>query len=110
MTDPEHPSTLPALRTQWTLVQPLLAALSQAGIALRPGDLDQLYRAAALGPDFAQALARWIRTAHAQPAPPARTTPVSGLPAPVPTLRIAPAPTRPALAPPPPDTADRQAC
>ncbi|MFJ4675363.1 hypothetical protein [Kitasatospora sp. NPDC088783] len=88
MTEPAHTSPLPAVRLQWTLLQPLLAALSEAGVPLRPGDLDQLQHAAAIGPEFAHALARWIRAAHTA----AATAP---LPAGVRTL--APRPERPAL-------------
>ncbi|WP_157845539.1 hypothetical protein [Kitasatospora phosalacinea] len=65
MTESAHTSPLPVVRLQWTMLQPLLAALSEAGVPLRPGDLDQLQHAAAIGPEFAHALARWIRAAHA---------------------------------------------
>ncbi|GLW72791.1 hypothetical protein Kpho02_50900 [Kitasatospora phosalacinea] len=92
MTEPAHTSPLPVVRLQWTLLQPLLAALSEAGVPLRPGDLDQLQHAAAIGPEFAHALARWIRAAHT--AGPARP------PAAVRTL--APRPERPALGGPAP--------
>ncbi|MFJ1756126.1 hypothetical protein [Kitasatospora sp. NPDC088134] len=81
MTEPAHTSPLPVVRFQWTLLQPLLAALSETGVPLRPGDLDQLQRAAAIGPDFAHALARWIRTAHASAAPPPSTWPTPAAPA-----------------------------
>ncbi|MFE1316272.1 hypothetical protein [Kitasatospora phosalacinea] len=100
MTEPAHTSPLPVVRLQWTLLQPLLAALSEAGVPLRPGDLDQLQHAAAIGPEFAHALARWIRAAHT--AGPARP------PAAVRTL--APRPERPALgAPAPAAVRDRHA-
>ncbi|WP_282204698.1 hypothetical protein [Kitasatospora fiedleri] len=90
MTEPAHTSPLPAVRLQWTLLQPLLAALSEAGVPLRPGDLDQLQHAAAIGPEFAHALARWLRAAHTAAAP-----------APLPTgvRTLAPRPERPALGP-----------
>ncbi|MCX4744212.1 hypothetical protein OG455_01560 [Kitasatospora sp. NBC_01287] len=67
MNDPEHPGPLPVTRDHWLLVHPLLAALSEAGVPLRYGDLDQLQNAAHLGPDFVHALARWLRAAHAPP-------------------------------------------
>ncbi|MFJ8041073.1 hypothetical protein ACIRBX_11270 [Kitasatospora sp. NPDC096147] len=72
------------------MVQPLLAALTEAGVPLRTGDLEQLRQAAVIGPDFARTLARWIRDAHAgAPSTPLPTAPV---------LRsIAPRPERPAL-------------
>ncbi|MFJ5228641.1 hypothetical protein ACIQBJ_01965 [Kitasatospora sp. NPDC088391] len=81
MTEPAHTSPLPVVRFQWTLLQPLLAALSEAGVPLGPGDLDRLQHAAALGPDFAQALARWIRTAHHASAAAPPTTAAWPLPA-----------------------------
>ncbi|MER5863140.1 hypothetical protein [Kitasatospora sp. NPDC002040] len=87
MTDPAHTGSLPAPRTDWTLVHPLLHALAEAGIPLRAGDLEQLQNAAAIGPDFVHALARWIREAHAVPArhtepalPPAAPLQPLGLP------------------------------
>ncbi|BAJ26485.1 MULTISPECIES: hypothetical protein [Kitasatospora] len=97
MTEPAHTSPLPVVRPQWTLLQPLLASLSAAGVPLRPGDLDQLQHAAAIGPEFAHALARWIRDAHtAGPAqPPAAAV-----------RSLAPRAERPALGP---AVADRHA-
>ncbi|RKE17420.1 hypothetical protein [Streptomyces sp. TLI_171] len=103
MTEPAHTSPPPVVRLQWTLLQPLLAALSEAGVPLRPGDLDQLQHAAAIGPEFAHALARWIRAAHTASAP---------SPAwPAPAVRsLAPRPERPALDPAvPPAVPDRHA-
>ncbi|MFJ1705862.1 hypothetical protein [Kitasatospora sp. NPDC088346] len=72
MTEPAHPGRLPATGTDWVLVHPLLAALTRAGVPVGPGDLDQLRSAAALGPEFVQALARWIHRAHGA-APPSAT-------------------------------------
>ncbi|GAA2087225.1 hypothetical protein GCM10009759_08460 [Kitasatospora saccharophila] len=101
MTEPAHTSPLPVVRLQWTQLQPLLAALSEAGVPLRPGDLDQLQHAAAIGPEFAHALARWIRAAHST-AEPAR--------APAGIRTLAPRPERPALGAPAPAAAqDRHA-
>ncbi|WP_371483945.1 hypothetical protein [Kitasatospora sp. NBC_00315] len=123
MTTPAHPGRLPAARVDRALVHPLLTALSAAGVPVRPGDLDQLQQAAALGPDFVHALARWIHTAHlaaGQPTenplgalPEAGTaataitavdTPLGGRP-----RRYGPAPITPAAAPPDPAGRGRRA-
>ncbi|MEV7778340.1 hypothetical protein [Kitasatospora sp. NPDC088351] len=70
MTDPAHTGHPPAARTNWALVHPVLAALTQAGVPLGRGDLQQLHHVAALGPGFVHTLARWLRSAHHAPPPP----------------------------------------
>ncbi|MFI5528181.1 hypothetical protein ACIA8O_06425 [Kitasatospora sp. NPDC051853] len=90
----------------WTAVQPLLAALTAAGVPLRTGDLEQLRRAAVIGPEFARVLARWIRDAHAGAATGAAPAPLPSAP----VLRsIAPRAERPALGAAPPVVRDLQA-
>ncbi|WP_280697020.1 hypothetical protein [Kitasatospora sp. GP82] len=64
MNDPEQACRPSSSRTDWALVHPLLTALSQAGVPIRSGDLDQLQHAAHLGPDFVHAFTRWIREAQ----------------------------------------------
>ncbi|GAA2153225.1 hypothetical protein GCM10009760_50700 [Kitasatospora kazusensis] len=110
MIDPANPSRLPATRTHWALVHPLLAALSEAGVPMRAGDLDQLQQAAALGPEFVHAVARWIHAAHATGGPVPAAAPGTVAPAPAPPgpvtaapehrhlRQIGPRPTAPALA------------
>ncbi|WP_371502404.1 hypothetical protein OG871_35295 [Kitasatospora sp. NBC_00374] len=114
MTEPAHPGRLPAARTDWALVHPLLAALTRAGIPVGPGDLDQLQNAAALGPEFVHALARWIHEAHTAAPPSANWAAVARTP--VPGAAKAPQPghreSPPALASPRParqDCRQRQA-
>ncbi|MEU3497865.1 hypothetical protein [Kitasatospora cineracea] len=102
MTEPAHTSPLPVVRLQWGLVQPLLAVLSEARVPLRPGDLEQLQHAATIGPEFAHALARWIRDAHTAAEAPVRR--------PADVRALAPRPERPALGGPgPAAVADRHA-
>ncbi|MGW4651386.1 hypothetical protein [Kitasatospora sp. NPDC004289] len=98
----------------WTAVQPLLAALTAAGVPLRTGDLEQLRLAAVIGPDFARVLARWIRDAHTGSGAGTGTgagTGATSAPLPSgPVLRsIAPRPERPALGGPSPTVRNLQA-
>ncbi|WP_354643692.1 hypothetical protein [Kitasatospora camelliae] len=93
MTDPAHTGRPSAARTPWPLAHPLLGALSRAGVPMAPGDVDQVGRASALGPEFVHALARWIRAAHAG-APPAATSPPT--PAAAPLRPTPPPPASPA--------------
>ncbi|MFB7668574.1 hypothetical protein ACFC1R_32415 [Kitasatospora sp. NPDC056138] len=65
MNDPEQLCRPSAARADRALVHPLLTALTQAGIPIRGGDLDQLQNAAQLGPEFVHAFTRWIRDAQA---------------------------------------------
>jgi len=79
----------------------MLAAFSEAGVPLGPGDLDRLHHAAAIGPEFAHALARWIRAAHT-------TAVASPERLPVGVRTLAPRPERPVLGVPRPVSADVQ--
>ncbi|WP_327070406.1 hypothetical protein [Kitasatospora sp. NBC_01302] len=110
MNDCEHTGRLPATRTTWALLHPLLTAISQAGVPFGAGDLERLHDAAALGPDFVQALTRWIIAAHRAAPPSGPTVWVAGhtprvqltpvpapLPAPLPLPLPAPLPPPAAL-------------
>ncbi|MBB4921597.1 hypothetical protein [Kitasatospora kifunensis] len=91
MNDSEHTGRLPATRTTWALLHPLLTAISQAGVPFREGDLERLHDAAVLGPDFVQALTRWIIAAHRAAPPNAPTVWAAGH---SPRLQLAPVPPR----------------